>query len=103
MQNIFILRGLRKGQVSKSAFSVSMQVEDAQNLSRGIQVLGDFLRSKHTLTLPLQEKAHGGLAEVRVVLTSGMGLLTMIISSSQGSSDTVKLALMLTLLAAWTF
>lgn len=88
-----------------TAFSVLMQVEDAQNLSRGIQVLGDFLRnrSEHTLTLPLQEKTHGGLAEVGVVLTSGTGLLTMIISSLQGSPDTAKLALMLTSLAAWTF
>lgn len=59
-----------------------MQVEVTQNLSRGIQVLGDFLRHRNeqTLTLSLQEKAHGGLAEIRVVLTSGMGLLTIIIS-----------------------
>lgn len=94
-----------KSQSQGTAFSVSLQVEDAQNLSRGIQVLGDFLRnrSEHTLTLPLQEKTHGGLAEVGVVLTSGTGLLTMIISSLQGSPDTAKLALMLTLLAAWTF
>lgn len=94
-----------KSQSQGTAFSVSMQVEDAQNLSRGIQVLGDFLRnrSEHTLTLPLQEKTHGGLAEVSVVLTNGTGLLTMIIGRLQGSPDTVKLALMLTSLAAWTF